>query len=165
MGNIFHAHRFNKRPACRRRRLYSDYPRLSRSYYRCRYRVIYRRPASLADQIVYQDFTANLKTFLINTGLARLPFVITAKAVIHYYGLTLLFIAWLIIRLNCSNRFLPTQEWQCEFIVFYLYLNENYGKEILNKKIPFDRIYIFQEILGGKFDGYFKVIDEIFLAK
>jgi len=49
--------------------------------------------------------------------------------------------------------------------VFYLYLNENYGKEILNKKIPFDRIYIFQEILGGKFDGYFKVIDEIFLAK
>lgn len=45
------------------------------------------------------------------------------------------------------------------------YLNDNYGKEILNKKIPFDRIYIFQEILGGKFDGYFKVIDEIFLAK
>jgi len=45
------------------------------------------------------------------------------------------------------------------------YLNNNYGKEILNKKIPFDRIYIFQEILGGKFDGYFKAIDEIFLAE
>lgn len=45
------------------------------------------------------------------------------------------------------------------------YLNDNYGEEILNKKIPFDRIYIFQEILGGKFDGYFKVIDEISLAK
>ncbi len=45
------------------------------------------------------------------------------------------------------------------------YLNDNYGKEILNKKIPFDRIYIFQEILGEKFDGYFKVIDEIFLAE
>lgn len=45
------------------------------------------------------------------------------------------------------------------------YLDDNYGKKILDKKIPFDRIYIFQEILGGKFEGYFKVIDEIFLDK
>ena len=48
---------------------------------------------------------------------------------------------------------------------FITYLNNNYGKEILNIKIPFDRIYIFQEIIGGKFDGYFEVIDEIFLTK
>ncbi|MFZ2970924.1 MAG: 2'-5' RNA ligase family protein [Minisyncoccia bacterium] len=45
------------------------------------------------------------------------------------------------------------------------YLNDNYGNEILNKEIPFGRIYIFQEILGGKFDGYFKAVDEIFLAE
>ena len=41
------------------------------------------------------------------------------------------------------------------------HVSETYGRKLLNIQIPFDRIYIFEEILGGHFDGYFKVIEEI----
>lgn len=43
------------------------------------------------------------------------------------------------------------------------YLNKNYGDKLLNRKIPFDRIYIFEELVDGKYKGYFKIKDEIFL--
>jgi hypothetical protein len=43
------------------------------------------------------------------------------------------------------------------------YLNTNYGDQLLNHKIPFDRIYIFEEIVEGKYTGYFKIKDEILL--
>jgi hypothetical protein len=44
------------------------------------------------------------------------------------------------------------------------YMSETYGREILDKPIPFDAIYIFEEIIGGKFNGYFKVRDILKLS-
>jgi 2'-5' RNA ligase len=41
------------------------------------------------------------------------------------------------------------------------YLNKEYGSELLNRKIPFNRVYIFQEIVEGKYEGYFEVCEEI----
>ena len=41
------------------------------------------------------------------------------------------------------------------------YLEKNYGKTILGGPIVFDAIYIFEEIIGGRFDGYFRIKDVI----
>jgi hypothetical protein len=48
---------------------------------------------------------------------------------------------------------------------FIPYLNAAYGQELLNSKIPFDRVYIFQEITDGKYKGFFQVKDELKLAE
>jgi hypothetical protein len=45
------------------------------------------------------------------------------------------------------------------------YLNEEYRNDLIGTRIPFDRVYIFEEIIEGKFDGYFKIIDEVSLQK
>ena len=39
------------------------------------------------------------------------------------------------------------------------YLNRTYGDKLLNKHIPFDAIYIFEEIIDREFNGYFKIKD------
>lgn len=44
------------------------------------------------------------------------------------------------------------------------YLDSTYGKKILNIKIPFDKIYIFEEITEGNLKGYFKIKDEVLLG-
>lgn len=41
------------------------------------------------------------------------------------------------------------------------YLQREYGDKLFRKPIPFDAVYIFEEILGGKFDGYFKVKEKL----
>ena len=41
------------------------------------------------------------------------------------------------------------------------YLNKEYGRKLLNRTIPFNRLYIFQEIVEGKYEGYFRVCEEI----
>ena len=43
------------------------------------------------------------------------------------------------------------------------YLNENYSSQLLHKQIPFDAVYIFEEILGGEFNGYFRIKETIYL--
>jgi hypothetical protein len=45
------------------------------------------------------------------------------------------------------------------------YLGREYGGKLLGRAIPLDRLYVFEEILGGKYDGYFRVRDEIKLAR
>jgi|GEM_PF-7133467 Protein of unknown function (DUF1045). len=45
------------------------------------------------------------------------------------------------------------------------YLNVNYGDKILNRPVEFDKIYIFEEIVDGKFAGYFRVKDEVSLGQ
>lgn len=47
----------------------------------------------------------------------------------------------------------------CDKLVSYL--QKEYGDKLLRKPIPFDAVYIFEEILGGKFDGYFKVKEKL----
>ena len=41
------------------------------------------------------------------------------------------------------------------------YLVKNYGDKLIGKPIPFDGIYIFEEIIGGEFNGYFKVREKL----
>lgn len=45
------------------------------------------------------------------------------------------------------------------------YLEKNYGAKLLGKQIPLDAVYIFEEILGGRLDGYFYVKDILKFAK
>lgn len=41
------------------------------------------------------------------------------------------------------------------------YLDKNYRDKLIRKPIPFDGIYIFEEIIGGKFNGYFRVREKM----
>lgn len=41
------------------------------------------------------------------------------------------------------------------------YLEKKYADQLLQRPIPFDAIYIFEEILGGRFDRYFKVKEKL----
>jgi len=41
------------------------------------------------------------------------------------------------------------------------YLNAEYGSKLLDREIPFTSVYVFQEIVEGKFEGYFRVCEEI----
>jgi hypothetical protein len=41
------------------------------------------------------------------------------------------------------------------------YLDKNYRDKLIVKPIPFDGVYIFEEIIGGEFNGYFKVREKL----
>ncbi len=41
------------------------------------------------------------------------------------------------------------------------HLDTKYGDRIIGQKIPFDRIYVYEEILSGKFSGHFYIKEEI----